>query len=1088
MMKKKWIIGCLLFQAIVVCAQPDIDALEYFIDVDPGVGNATAIPVTPGNPVSVNINIPTASLSDGVHILFIRARDTNGEWSFYESRAFLIQQLPPATPSPSDVMEIEYFIDTDPGQGNATASASFSPGLTVNLNEMISTAPLSEGLHVLGVRARDADGDWGMVEKRPFLITQSGVIGPPPPSSVEEIEYLIDADPGHGNATATSAFSPGLSINLDEIVATSALPVGIHTISVRARNQDNEWGVYETRPFVVIADPSSSPVADVTKLEYFFNDDPGIGNGMDIPITPGQTIDLPSIDLSHPAPLPVGMNSVTVRAQNAIGIWGVGELREFDVVDDCMQPVSDFSVQLDCASETVNFIDNSTGVQPDAEYRWYFDGDDVPDSFTVGSTSFVFDQPGDFTVALAIRQGMICFDSLGINITIEPKPIAVFNADPVELGTPTLFEVTQFNVSPTAAWSWDFENDGIVDDNTAGNTTFTYPTTGDFTANLTVDNGNGCQNTFSDMVSITLGGGGGTPIANFIVETVCEGQVTVFTDISTDIPGSATYSWDFDNDGVEDDNTRGSTLFTYPADGDFTAVLEIDLGGTIIMHNETVTVNPIPVADFTAPPVCLGDPTLFTDISTDVKAGATYSWDFNGDGLEDATGLGNKSFIYDTAGTFDASLTLDNGSGCQSTFMQAVIIKDEPQVDFAIDASCFGLPTDFIDNSTDVAVDASYAWDFDSDGSIDDTSEGSTTFTFTSDENFTTSLTIDNGSGCTVTSSQPVIFEDAPEADFTALEVCLGEATIFTDLSLQAGMGTAYSWDFDGDAAEDSAVPGSTSFTYDSPGTFQVTLNLDKDGCKDSKSTEIVVKPLPEVSLGEDLTICPGESVVLDPGPEFFSYMWTDGSNNQTITVSQPGSFRVQVTDTAQCSNADTVRVFVSEAPQAIYDFTLEIFELFVTARFENNSLNADQFIWDFGDGTTSNESAPTHDYNDIDIFEGSVFEVCLTAINGCTENTICQEVFLSITATLNPGSGEGILIYPNPHQGTFTVRFNSKANQETRLQLINSRGKLVWSKIVDPSQLNWEGMVDISAQGKGLYILQIVNGDILKVKKTLHK
>ncbi|MCO6480481.1 MAG: PKD domain-containing protein, partial [Phaeodactylibacter sp.] len=83
----------------------------------------------------------------------------------------------------------------------------------------------------------------------------------------------------------------------------------------------------------------------------------------------------------------------------------------------------------------------------------------------------------------------------------------------------------------------------------------------------------------------------------------------------------------------------------------------------------------IPTVSFAASTVTEGAPTTFTDASTNVEAGATYSWDFDNDGNEDATTVGSVSHTYPVAGAYTAKLTITNGLGCTSFRQINVIVK-----------------------------------------------------------------------------------------------------------------------------------------------------------------------------------------------------------------------------------------------------------------------------------------------------------------------------------------------------------------------------------------------------------------------------
>lgn len=63
----------------------------------------------------------------------------------------------------------------------------------------------------------------------------------------------------------------------------------------------------------------------------------------------------------------------------------------------------------------------------------------------------------------------------------------------------------------------------------------------------------------------------------------------------------------------------------------------------------------------------------------------------------------------------------------------------------------------------------------------------------------------------------------------------------------------------------------------------------------------------PVVDLGNDTSICDTCSITLDAGTEFISYSWYTGENTQTITVDSAGTYIVQVIDSNECSDSDSI-------------------------------------------------------------------------------------------------------------------------------------------------------------------------------------
>ena len=148
-------------------AQSSIAAMEYYIDTDPGLDAGVDIPITTGVDQDVALSINTAALDVGFHKLVVRARYSDGTWGIQESKVFYVSAS--TISSSTNVEELEYYFDTDPGYGNADP-ITFTPSGSVDTDALISTSSLSTGFHTLFVRAKDSDGFWGMMQSQVVYI------------------------------------------------------------------------------------------------------------------------------------------------------------------------------------------------------------------------------------------------------------------------------------------------------------------------------------------------------------------------------------------------------------------------------------------------------------------------------------------------------------------------------------------------------------------------------------------------------------------------------------------------------------------------------------------------------------------------------------------------------------------------------------------------------------------------------------------------------------------------------------------------------------------------------------------------------
>lgn len=183
-----------------------------------------------------------------------------------------------------NVIQVEYFIDTDPGYGLAT-NVSITPG--TNLSGIvfpINVAEVTQGFHSLFIRSKDEYLKWSLTAVRSFFKEAVNMTL----SNVTKIEYFIDIDPGHGLATNVP-ITPSTNLsNLVFLIDIDAMPPGFHNLYIRAKDAYEKWGLTAVRSFY--KENVNIPLPNVTKVEYFIDTDPGIGLGTNVPVPPGTNL------------------------------------------------------------------------------------------------------------------------------------------------------------------------------------------------------------------------------------------------------------------------------------------------------------------------------------------------------------------------------------------------------------------------------------------------------------------------------------------------------------------------------------------------------------------------------------------------------------------------------------------------------------------------------------------------------------------------------------------------------------------------------------------------------------------------------
>lgn len=152
--------------------------------------------------------------------------------------------------------------------------------------------------------------------------------------TIDKAEYFIDADPGVG---AGVDIPVPVGVVLEDIsldISMEAVSDGFHYLFVRVRNADGRWSPAEGKAFFKETISILPALPDIVKVEYFIDEDPGLGNGIDVAVPPSTDISDHSfnIDLSGREE---GEHRIFIRAKDANDHWSIVAAESFVV---CSQP------------------------------------------------------------------------------------------------------------------------------------------------------------------------------------------------------------------------------------------------------------------------------------------------------------------------------------------------------------------------------------------------------------------------------------------------------------------------------------------------------------------------------------------------------------------------------------------------------------------------------------------------------------------------------------------------------------------------------------------------------------------------------
>ena len=258
--------------------------------------------------------------------------------------------------------------------------------------------------------------------------------------------------------------------------------------------------------------------------------------------------------------------------------------------------------------------------------------------------------------------------------------------------------------------------------------------------------------------------------------------------------------------------------------------------------------------------------------------GETYLWQ---------NGSTSSTFVINTQGTYYVTTTLD--SSCYRTDTIHVHNTTNPVVNFGNDTTfCLGKILHL-----QVSIpNASYLWQ---DGSI------SSYFNVSHQGTYWVEVTDINN--CSARDSINVSI-------FSAFNINLGHDTLLCsgqNITLNASHpNSTYLW-------QDGATT-TPSFNVTFPGTFYVSVT-DNTGCKAYDTVLVSFINPPSVNLGNDTTLCNGQTLLYNVSSPNCTYLWQNGSTNPNFTITSAGTYWVRLTVNQICSTIDTIKVMYVSPP-----------------------------------------------------------------------------------------------------------------------------------------------------------------------------
>lgn len=429
-------------------------------------------------------------------------------------------------------------------------------------------------------------------------------------------------------------------------------------------------------------------------------------------------------------------------------------------------------------------------------------------------------------------------------------------------------------------------------------------------------------------------------------------------------------------------------------------------------------------------------------------------------GTWSGTGITNASNgVFDPMiagpGTHTITYTILGACGDVQTSDIVVNATDDATIT-PVGPFCLGTPNTVLSAVTSGGVWSGTGITNPSTGEFSATVAGSGTHTIT----YTTNGSCPDVSTTTIQVYDPLVIQASQN-----MTICAGETANISASGSGGDGNLTYTWtdEFGNAIGTGSALTVTPTVTS----TYIVTLT---DGCTTPQvfdDVKIIVNPTPLINIvaNNEMGCTPLEVVFTNttasPGA---TCLWDFGNGSTSTSCGidstqyiQSGCYDVTLTVTENgCTNTQTIPDFIcaSEVPVAEFVASPDITDVFDTEiEFTNYSINADSYVWDFGDETTSAESDPEHLYSTVP----AGYTVCLIASNamGCVD-TVCHGVNIIETLiyyipnSFTPDGDE----FNQAFKPIFTSGFDPF---NFNFKIFNRWGEIIW-ETNDP-KVGWDGV-----------------------------
>jgi PKD repeat protein len=743
---------------------------------------------------------------------------------------------------------------------------------------------------------------------------------------------------------------------------------------------------------------------------------------------------------------------------------------EFEIVNDSI-----------CDANSIQFVNTSQGF--DLFYNWDFDDGTVFQDTLGNDYNHIFynrsDKDSAYRVSLKATSAFFCENTFDTLVVVHPYIKANFGLDYENNCTPILTTISNLSIRGHS-FEWDF-GDGT--NSTTTDTLFTHQywnnsadddTT--YTIQLVAANNEGCSDTLIRSLDIFP-----HVVADFkISDSIgCSPLSVGFTNESTG--GLLSYLWDFGNGTSSTNSSPLPRMYTNYNDYDTSYVISltaVNPNGCDSTITDTVDVYAFIDADFNLPRADSCSPFELRPENLSSPGAHIYEWDLINSGLPT-----DNDFVPDFGPQTNTGLLTDTlylrliayGASdpehyaCADRDSIRILVYPELDVDFSLDVheSCQPLISG-ITNNTNIPTGTVFQWFVDTTfySALQNPPALNLSNLEDVDEEHIITLNGESKFGCSGMHLDTVTVYSLVDARFNVNKsgICSGDQ-FEIDRSTSRGGIVGYEWDFAGvnDNRTDEV------FTYSFENTSSATplvkpIRLtvrNSHNCTSSIKKNINVYPEVRAAFAlDDSTVCyPHATTFTNSSENASKYFWDfgdgTGSNAATPLSHQFANFdNVNDEDYSiwmiarsdyNCYDSIQHGITIYAQPDAEFYFPVSVDCPPFEASMVNESVGYNlDYLWDFGDGSTSTLEHPNHEFtNTTSSIHDVPIRLTVTSGRGCVDSvsrelSVYPDVYVDFSRSVTQGCSP------------LNVSFNGSAsNDNTLLWFIDGQA---FSTLEDPT------------------------------------